>query len=98
MNQPVYSPAAGYTPGPASPAPQPAAPSSSSDPAELLLSQFPSTSKLTREDLEELLRNPAYFDAYFGTLPQVLALEKEHEEQLHRNIEMSGMSRFDGHT
>lgn len=65
---------------------------SSSDPADILLSQFPSTSKLTREDLEELLRNPAYFDAFVGTLPQVTELEQEHERHLRQNVQTAGKS------
>ena len=44
----------------------------------------------SREDLEELLRSPAYFDAFFGTLPQTLAMHKEHEELLKANEELVG--------
>lgn len=44
----------------------------------------------SREDLEEMLRSPAYFDAFFGTLPQTLAMFKEHEELLKANEELTG--------
>lgn len=37
-----------------------------------------------------MLRSPAYFDAFFGTLPQTLAMYKEHEELLKANEELTG--------
>lgn len=37
-----------------------------------------------------MLRSPAYFDAFFGTLPQTLAMYKEHEELLKANEELVG--------
>lgn len=43
----------------------------------------------SREDLEEMLRSPAYFDAFFGTLPQTMAMYKEHEELLKANEEVT---------
>lgn len=47
---------------------------------------FPSTSSLTREDLEELLASAngqggdggAYFDAFVHSLPEVKAMRDEH--------------------
>lgn len=48
------------------------------------------TTSYSREDLEEILRSPAYFDAFFGTLPQTMAMYKEHEELLKANLEVTG--------
>lgn len=41
-----------------------------------------------------MLRSPAYFDAFFGTLPQTLAMYKEHEELLKANEELVGAYLF----
>lgn len=62
----------------------------SSDPADLFLQEFPELAKLSREDLEEALRTPAYFDALFGTLPSVKAIYDEHESFLQRNVDITG--------
>lgn len=37
-----------------------------------------------------MLRTPDYFDAFFGTLPQTIALYKEHEAALKANQEVAG--------
>ncbi|CAD6586496.1 MAG: hypothetical protein CYPHOPRED_003558 [Cyphobasidiales sp. Tagirdzhanova-0007] len=63
--------------------------SSSQDPADLLLANYPETAKLSRDDIEELLRSPAYFDAFFGTLTQSSLLYKEHEELLSINEQVT---------
>jgi Modifier of rudimentary (Mod(r)) protein len=44
----------------------------------------------SREDLEDLLRDPTYFDAFFGTLDRVQALYDAHDELLRRNEELTG--------
>ena len=39
-----------------------------------------------------MLRTPAYFDAFMGTLPQAVALRKEHRDLLERNQALAGAS------
>lgn len=97
QQQQQYSQSPQYTPVAAAQQPYPPAAYSnaaapSNDPAEMLLLQFPSTAKLTRDDLEEALRSPAYFDALFGTLPQAKAMYDEHEQHLVRNEQATGAS------
>ncbi|KZV73796.1 hypothetical protein PENSPDRAFT_648561 [Peniophora sp. CONT] len=45
-----------------------------------LTREFPTLSHLTREDLEDLLVDPAYFDAIFHELPQVKELLQAQSE------------------
>jgi len=71
------------------PPPPPSATAQSMDPADLLLQHFPEASKLSREDLDELLRSPEYFDSFFGTLPQTRALYASHEQALRQNQELT---------
>lgn len=44
----------------------------------------------SREDLNEMLRSPDYFDAFFGTLPQTRAIYAAHEQALRQNRELTG--------
>ena len=37
-----------------------------------------------------MLRSPAYFDAFFGTLPQTTTLYKEHQDLLISNEQVTG--------
>ena len=37
-----------------------------------------------------MLRTPAYFDAFMGSLPQTVALRKEHRDLLERNQALAG--------
>ncbi|KAI9451393.1 hypothetical protein F5148DRAFT_1239653 [Russula earlei] len=45
-----------------------------------LTTEFPELSKLTRDDLEDLLTDPAYFQAIFHTLPKVKELYQSQAE------------------
>ncbi|KAL4251785.1 VPS37 family protein [Abortiporus biennis] len=45
-----------------------------------LLADYPQLSQLSREDLEDLLTDPRYFDAVFHSLPQVKALYQAQAE------------------
>ncbi|TDL23303.1 hypothetical protein BD410DRAFT_897743 [Rickenella mellea] len=42
--------------------------------ASPLLTEYPELSHLSREDLEDLLNDPAYFQAFFHSLPRVKAV------------------------
>ncbi|GAA98381.1 uncharacterized protein L969DRAFT_93024 [Mixia osmundae IAM 14324] len=46
-------------------------------------------SSLSRDDLEALLSDPEYFDAFFGTLPSTIALYDEHDALLRANEELT---------
>ncbi|GAA5824032.1 hypothetical protein JCM5353_007066 [Sporobolomyces roseus] len=81
--------------------PQPAPPSSSSSsqshplppPSDTLSRDFPETSTLSREDLQLLLEDPAYFDAWFHTqLPQARQLHEAVETRINENLELAQKS------
>lgn len=63
-----------------------------------LTRDFPSTSKLTREDLEELLASSegrgsdggAYFEAFVHSLPEVKAMYDEHAQLIKDNEDRAG--------
>lgn len=67
-----------------------------------LYRDFPSTSKLTRQDLEELLgtsrggsgdasaADEAYFEAFVDSLPEVRAIFDEHARMLKENEDRAG--------
>ncbi|GAA5983898.1 hypothetical protein JCM11641_006415 [Rhodosporidiobolus odoratus] len=64
------------------------------DPAinDALARDFPEVAQLSRDDMQLLLEDPAYFDAYFNTMPQALALHQEVEAKMRENIEMAERS------
>ncbi|KAH8922188.1 hypothetical protein BT69DRAFT_1220613 [Atractiella rhizophila] len=54
-----------------------------------LFQHFPSLAQLSRDDLEDALRDPAYFDALFHSLPQVQSLVMQQESSLKSTIELA---------
>ncbi|KAJ3491703.1 hypothetical protein NLI96_g528 [Meripilus lineatus] len=60
--------------------------------ATQLLAEFPELSHLTREDLEDLLNDPQYFQAIFHTLNQVKALYQARAELGLANETIAGNS------
>lgn len=44
----------------------------------------------SKEDLQTLLEDPAYFDAYFNTMPQALAYHEAIEQKMCENVELAG--------
>ncbi|CEQ41559.1 SPOSA6832_03287 [Sporobolomyces salmonicolor] len=71
-----------------------ASPSSRPDPPidDALARDFPDVAQLSREDLQLLLEDPAYFDAYFNTMPEALALHRQVESATRRNLELADQS------
>ncbi|GAA6032102.1 hypothetical protein JCM8097_007074 [Rhodosporidiobolus ruineniae] len=59
---------------------------------DTLTRDFPHTASLPREDLELLLDDPAFFDAYFNTMPQALALHQQVEAAMNDNLDLAHKS------
>ncbi|BGP17770.1 hypothetical protein JCM10213v2_005812 [Rhodosporidiobolus nylandii] len=59
---------------------------------DALARDFPEVAQLPREDLQLLLEDPAYLDAYFNTMPQALQLHQEVEAKMRENIELAEKS------
>lgn len=43
-----------------------------------------------KEDLQTLLEDPAYFDAYFNTMSQALAYHQAIEQKMRENVDLAG--------
>ncbi|GAA5858711.1 hypothetical protein JCM1840_006526 [Sporobolomyces johnsonii] len=71
-----------------------ASPSSRPDPPidDPLARDFPDVAHLSRDDLQLLLEDPAYFDAYFNTMPHALALHQQLEAATRRNLDLANES------
>ncbi|GAA5832319.1 hypothetical protein JCM11251_006408 [Rhodosporidiobolus azoricus] len=59
---------------------------------DALARDFPEVAQLSKEDMQMLLEDPAYFDAYFNTMPQALALHQEAEAKMQENLELAEKS------
>ncbi|GAA5998477.1 vacuolar protein sorting family 37 protein [Rhodotorula paludigena] len=77
----------------ASSSPHPAA-ASRTEPGiqDALARDFPKVAQVPRDDLQLLLEDPAYFDAYFNTMPQSLAYHQAVEQKMRDNIELAEKS------
>ncbi|GAA5888617.1 hypothetical protein JCM6882_009021 [Rhodosporidiobolus microsporus] len=80
-------------PPPPSSSPSPFPATSRTEPQinDALSRDFPEVAGL-RDDLQLLLEDPAYFDAYFNTMPQALALHQEVEGKMKENLELAEKS------
>ncbi|GAA5916932.1 hypothetical protein JCM8208_004034 [Rhodotorula glutinis] len=57
-----------------------------------LARDFPDAAALPREDMQLLLEDPAYFDAYFNTMPQALAYHDAVQNKMRDNLELAQKS------
>ncbi|GAA5821145.1 hypothetical protein JCM3770_005691 [Rhodotorula araucariae] len=79
----------------ASPAPAPApAPAARQDPAinDALARDYPDAAALPREDMQLLLEDAAYFDAYFNSMPQAMAYHQAVEQKMRDNLDLAEKS------
>ncbi|GAA6003792.1 hypothetical protein JCM10207_003602 [Rhodosporidiobolus poonsookiae] len=53
---------------------------------------FPDVAHLPREDLQLLLEDPAYFEAYFNSMPAALALHQQVEQAMRDNLDLAQKS------
>ncbi|BGO95477.1 hypothetical protein NBRC10512_007732 [Rhodotorula toruloides] len=60
--------------------------------SDALARDFPEVAQLPKEDLQTLLEDPAYFDAYFNTMSQALAYHQAIEQKMRENVDLAERS------
>lgn len=84
-HQSVEPPPPSYVPRPG--------PSYSPAPVDALARDFPTVSALSKEDLQDLLSDEAYFNAVFEGLPQVRRMREAQAEVIASNEALAGKSK-----
>ncbi|BGP49646.1 hypothetical protein JCM10450v2_005549 [Rhodotorula kratochvilovae] len=82
-------------PGPSSSSPAPFSPPSSRQEPQIndaLARDYPDAAALPREDMQLLLEDAAYFDAYFNTMPQAMAYHQAVEQKMRDNLDLAEKS------
>ena len=59
---------------------------------DALARDYPQVARLPKDELQRLLEDEAYFDAYFGTSPQALAYHDAVQQKMQQNIHLAQQS------